>query len=62
MGVAWVSLIAAEMIGWQGRVGRLAPGAYADLIAVPGDPTADITVLESVPLVMKGGEVVKDVR
>jgi imidazolonepropionase-like amidohydrolase len=54
--------VAAEMIGWQDRVGRLAPGTYADLIAVPGDPTADITVLESVPLVMKGGVVVKDTR
>jgi imidazolonepropionase-like amidohydrolase len=54
--------VAAEMIGWQDRVGRLAPGTYADLIAVAGDPTADITVLESVSLVMKGGEVVKDVR
>jgi imidazolonepropionase-like amidohydrolase len=54
--------VAAEMIGWQDRVGQLAPGAYADLIAVPGDPTADITALGSVALVMKGGEVVKDVR
>ena len=54
--------VAAEMIGWQDRVGRLAPGAYADLIAVQGDPTTDITVLESVALVMKGGEVVKDAR
>jgi imidazolonepropionase-like amidohydrolase len=54
--------VAAEMIGWQDRVGLLAPGTYADLIAVDGDPTADITVLESVALVMKGGEVVKDVR
>jgi imidazolonepropionase-like amidohydrolase len=54
--------VAAEMIGWQDRVGRLAPGTYADLIAVGGDPTVDITVLESVPLVMKGGQVVKDAR
>jgi imidazolonepropionase-like amidohydrolase len=54
--------IAAEMIGWQDRVGRLAAGTYADLIAVTGDPTADITVLESVSLVMKGGVVVKDAR
>jgi imidazolonepropionase-like amidohydrolase len=54
--------VAAEMIGWQDRVGRLAPGTYADLIAVAGDPTADITALESVTLVMKGGEVVKDTR
>ncbi len=54
--------VAAEMIGWSDRVGRLAPGTYADLIAVAGDPTDDITVLESVHVVMKGGVVVKDVR
>jgi imidazolonepropionase-like amidohydrolase len=54
--------VAAQMIGWQDRVGTLAPGAYADLIAVQGDPTADITALESVELVMKGGRVVKDAR
>jgi imidazolonepropionase-like amidohydrolase len=54
--------VAAEMIGWPDRVGRLAPGTYADLIAVAGDPTEDITALESVPLVMKGGAVVKDTR
>ena len=54
--------VAAEMIGWKDRVGQLAPGRYADLIAVPGDPTDDITLLESVPFVMKGGDVVKDTR
>jgi imidazolonepropionase-like amidohydrolase len=54
--------VAAEMIGWQDRVGQLSAGRYADLIAVPADPTADITTLESVPFVMKGGEVVKDIR
>jgi imidazolonepropionase-like amidohydrolase len=54
--------VAAEMIEWQDRVGRVAPGLFADLIAVPGDPTEDITLLESVPFVMKGGDVVKDVR
>jgi imidazolonepropionase-like amidohydrolase len=52
--------VAAEMIGWQDRVGHVAPGRYADLIAVPGDPTDDITILEAVPFVMKGGAVVKD--
>jgi imidazolonepropionase-like amidohydrolase len=54
--------VAAEMIGWPDRVGRLAPGTYANLIAVAGDPIEDITALESVPLVMKGGAVVKDTR
>lgn len=56
------TVVAAEMIGWQDRVGALAPGTFADLIAVAGDPTDDITVLESVPFVMKGGAVVKDTR
>jgi imidazolonepropionase-like amidohydrolase len=54
--------VAAEMVGWQDRVGALRAGLLADAIAVPGDPTEDITVLESVPFVLKGGEVVKDTR
>jgi cytosine/adenosine deaminase-related metal-dependent hydrolase len=41
------------------RVGSLAPGKYADLIAVTGDPTDDVALLESVPFVMKGGLVIK---
>ncbi len=43
-------------------VGALEAGRYADLVAVPGDPTRDVTLLERVPFVMKGGEVVKDAR
>lgn len=43
-------------------VGVLEAGRLADLIAVPGDPSADVTLLEAVPFVMKGGEVVKDSR
>jgi imidazolonepropionase-like amidohydrolase len=54
--------VAAELIGWQDRVGTLAPGSYADLIAAPGDPSEDITALERVSFVVKGGEVVKDTR
>jgi imidazolonepropionase-like amidohydrolase len=53
---------AAELLGRGDDVGRLAPGRFADLIAVPGDPLADVTVLERVPFVMKGGRVVKDAR
>jgi imidazolonepropionase-like amidohydrolase len=49
---------AAELLGWSGRVGCVAPGCYADLSAVSGDPLADITVLERVEWVMKGGDVV----
>lgn len=50
---------AADLMNLNGQVGRLAPGAYADLIAVDGDPLADVRVLEHVAFVMKGGEVVK---
>ena len=54
------TLNAAELMGWKDRVGALEPGYYADLIAVEGDPTADITVLERVRFVMKGGKVYRD--
>src|SRR6202035_2601432 len=47
---------AADLLGWSDRVGTLDPGRYADLIAVEGDPTADVTTLERVKFVMKGGE------
>jgi imidazolonepropionase-like amidohydrolase len=49
----------AELLGWDDRVGSIRPGRYADLIAVDGDPLDDVTVLEDVPFVMKGGEVLK---
>jgi imidazolonepropionase-like amidohydrolase len=51
----------AEALGRQ-DVGVLEAGRFADLVAVPGDPTADVALLESVPFVMKGGDVVKDAR
>src|SRR5436305_5117691 len=51
---------AADLLGWQDRVGTLEPGRYADLIAVPGDPLADVFQLEKVEFVMKGGLVVRD--
>ncbi len=53
---------AADLLGWSDRVGAIAPGRLADLIAVPGDPTDDVSLLEDVDFVMKGGEVVKDRR
>jgi imidazolonepropionase-like amidohydrolase len=56
------SVVAAELMGWSDRVGAVAPGRFADLIAVPGDPLEEIAVLEDVPFVMKGGQVVKDQR
>ena len=49
----------ADALGLAGQVGTLAPGAYADLIAVEDDPLADIRALERVSVVLKGGEVVK---
>jgi len=50
---------AAAALGQSGDVGQLAVGRYGDLIAVQGDPLADVTVLERVTFVMKGGEVVR---
>jgi imidazolonepropionase-like amidohydrolase len=50
----------AEIIGWQDRVGSIEKGKYADLIAVPGDPLKDITLLQRVGFVMKGGVVYRD--
>jgi imidazolonepropionase-like amidohydrolase len=51
---------AAELLSWQDRVGAIEPGKFADLIAVEGDPLVDLTVLQQVKFVMKGGMVVKD--
>ena len=47
----------AKLLGWQGQIGELKPGYLADVIAVPGDPSQDITVLQKVSFVMKGGAV-----
>ncbi len=54
------TLVDAEMIGWQDRIGSIEKGKYADIIAVSGDPLADITELERVKFVMKGGQVVRN--
>jgi imidazolonepropionase-like amidohydrolase len=49
----------AELLGRSGELGVVAPGAYADVIAVAGDPLADITSLKNVGFVMKDGVVFK---
>ena len=54
------TLNAADLLGWSGKVGSLEPGAWGDVIAVDGNPLQDVTVLEHVKFVMKGGDVVKN--
>jgi imidazolonepropionase-like amidohydrolase len=51
---------AADLLGWSGKVGSLDPGAWGDVIAVDGDPLKDVTILEHVKFVMKGGDVVRN--
>jgi imidazolonepropionase-like amidohydrolase len=51
---------AADLLGWQDRVGTLESGKFADIVAVAGDPLTDVTELERIQFVMKGGEVVKN--
>lgn len=52
----------AELLGWTGKVGTLAPGAFADVIAVSGDPRKDVSTFEHVAVVVAGGRVVSDER
>jgi imidazolonepropionase-like amidohydrolase len=47
----------ARLLGWEGQIGELKPGYFADIVAVPGDPTKDISVVKQVSFVMKGGVV-----
>ncbi|GAC1599392.1 MAG: amidohydrolase family protein [Hymenobacter sp.] len=53
------TLNGAELLGLKDKIGALEPGLAADLIAVDGDPLADITALEKVRFVMKGGQIIK---
>lgn len=55
------TIVAAELMGWEDRVGSIDPEKYADLVAVPGDALEDLSSFESVTFVMKGGEVFKQV-
>lgn len=50
---------AAMLLGWQGEIGALKPGYFADIVAVPGNPLTDISVMQRVAFVMKNGVVFK---
>ena len=49
----------AKLLRWDGQIGELKPGYYADIIAVPGNPLKDITAVERVSFVMKDGVIVR---
>ena len=49
----------AKLLGWDGQIGELKAGYYADIIAVPGDPLKDLSVTQHVSFVMKGGAIYK---
>ena len=51
---------AADLLDMQGDLGVIAPGAYADIIAVPSDPLKDVNVLKDVRFVMKDGAVLRE--
>ena len=50
----------AELMGRSKDIGSIEPGKYADIVAVDGDPLSDITVMEKVTFVMKGGQIVRN--
>jgi imidazolonepropionase-like amidohydrolase len=52
------TVVNAEALGWQDQIGSIDKGKYADMIAVSGDPLTDITELQRVKFVMKGGKVI----
>jgi imidazolonepropionase-like amidohydrolase len=52
------TIVAAEMMAWDDRIGSIEPGKFADMIAVAGDPTSDIALVRDVRFVMKGGRVI----
>jgi imidazolonepropionase-like amidohydrolase len=54
------TIVDAQMMGWEANIGSIEHGKYADLVAVCGDPLADITELERVKFVMKGGQLIRN--
>jgi imidazolonepropionase-like amidohydrolase len=54
------TIVNAEALGWKDRIGSVEKGKYADIIAVSGDPLADVTEMQRVRFVMKGGRVIRD--
>jgi imidazolonepropionase-like amidohydrolase len=58
------TLVGAEVVGLAGKLGELVPGAFADLLAVAGNPLEDLMLLQEqgrrIPLIMKGGKIVKN--
>ena len=56
------TIVNARVMGWDGQIGSITKGKFADLVAVPGDPVADITQLQRVSFVMKGGKIIKETR
>jgi len=54
------TMVNAEALGWQNQIGSIDKGKYADIVAVSGDPLKDITELQRVKFVMKGGKIIKN--
>jgi len=54
------TIINAEALGWQDQIGSIEKGKYADLVAVSGDPLADVTELQRMKFVMKAGKVIRN--
>src|SRR5262249_10900518 len=59
-GIQAGTMVNAEAMGWKDQIGSIDKGKYADLVAVSGDPLADITELQRVRFVMKGGKVIRN--
>ncbi len=59
-GLQAATIVAAELLGWEDRVGSIAPGRYADLIGVDGHGLGDLSAFADVSFVMKGGDVLKN--